>query len=79
MLKVRTKRAARHEVFILVALDLEQNSPIFYVHHANARVICCNHDAIGHLCVAEELYSSHLLSFGELTCSIAALNLLQML
>ena len=36
MLEVWTKRAARHEVFILVALDLEENSTIFYVHHANA-------------------------------------------
>lgn len=36
MLEVWTKRAARHEVFILVALDLEENPPIFYVHYANA-------------------------------------------
>ena len=44
--KLGVERASRHEVLILVSLDLQQHFPILYIYHAYARVIGGDHDAV---------------------------------
>ena len=64
-------------------LKLEHNLAALEVDEADSRVICCNHNHFYELLLGQlyshELDAGYFLALGKLTCSVSALNLLNML
>ena len=79
MHEVWTETAADHEVFVLVAFNLQQDSAVLCVDEADARVVRSDHHAVGHRSAAHELDSCDLLALRELARPIPTFNLYQVL
>ena len=60
-------------------LYFEQNLAVFYIDDTDARIVGCNHDAVRHDCISQELNPSDLFTSRVLTRPVATLNLLKML